>query len=402
MVTTSSVRALSDVRLPSGEQADILIEDGIVTAVGPGLAADRADVVHGARRLVLPGFVDGHMHLDKTLTGLPWMPHRAGPERASRIETERRMRAELPPVAPRAARLVADCVGHGTTAMRSHVDVDDAIGLSHVAALLAVREAAAAHVDLQLVAFPQSGVLNRPGVRSLLDAAIAAGCDLLGGIDPVAIDGDLDGQLDVLFAIAERRGVGLDIHLHDPGAAGMAEIAGVVERTRVHGMAGHVTVSHGFCLGAADDSDLERLAASMAEAGVALVTHGGGASPMPPVKRLRERGVTVFAGNDDIRDPWSPLGTGDMLERAMLIAWRGGYRTDADLAVALDVATTSGAQGLGLPRHGPCVGSRADLVLVDAETPAEAVARRPGRALVLKGGRVVARDGALTEPLVLA
>jgi cytosine/adenosine deaminase-related metal-dependent hydrolase len=127
--------------------------------------------------------------------------------------------------------------------------------------------------------------------------------------------------------------------------------------------------------------------------GVSLVTHGGGASPLPPVKALRERGVTVFAGNDDVRDPWSPFGNSDMLERAMLLAWRSGYRTDDDLAIAFDCASSAGAAMLGLEGHGLTVGSRADLFTVDAECLAETVAQRPRRGVVLKAGRLVAQAG---------
>jgi len=131
----------------------------------------------------------------------------------------------------------------------------------------------------------------------------------------------------------------------------------------------------------------------MAEAGISLVTHGGAASPLPPIKLLRERGVCVFAGNDDVRDPWSPFGSGDMLERAMLLAWRSGYRTDSDLEITFDCASSAGATVLGCENHGLAVGDRTDLLTVDARCTAEAVAQRARRDLVLKAGRVVAQNG---------
>ena len=121
------------------------------------------------------------------------------------------------------------------------------------------------------------------------------------------------------------------------------------------------------------------------------------AMPLPPVKALRDRGVTVFAGNDDVRDTWSPFGNGDMLERAMLLAWRSGYRTDDDLAVAFDCASAAGAGILGLDGHGLEPGARADLFTVAADTLGEAVAQRPPRGIVVKSGRLVARDGKLVD-----
>lgn len=388
-------RLLHDVRLPDGRRADIRIADGRIVEVGAGLAARHPDAerVDGRGHLVLAALVDGHVHLDKTLTGLPWMAHRAGPDRQSRIETEQRLRESLPPVAGRAASLVRQCIARGTAAIRTHVDVTPELGLDHLRAILEVRERFADSVQIQIVAFPQTGVVSRRGEAALLEAALGEGADLLGGIDPITFDGDAAGQLDALFDIAERRDAGLDLHLHDPGVNGLAEITALAERTRALGFTGRVTVSHGFCLGNCTEPEFERVAALMADAGVSLVSHGGGASPLPPVKRLRERGVEVFAGNDDVRDPWSPYGDGDMLERAMLLAWRSGFRTDADLGVALECASAAGARVLGLEHHGLWPGCRADLYTVPAETVAEAVVARPVRSLVLKGGRIVARDG---------
>lgn len=390
---TSPTILLKNVRLPEGNEADIRIVDGQFAEIGKSLAAQSGEeVLDGDGDLVLPGLVDGHMHLDKTLTGTPWMSHRAGPTRKSRIETERDIRADLAPVEERASNLVRLCIGHGTTAIRTHVDVDPTIGLKHVEALVQVRELFADALDMQLVAFPQSGVQSQPGIPDQLSAAIDAGADLVGGIDPIAIDGDLDGQLDTLFAIAEKKDVGVDIHLHDPGANGQQEIAAVTRRAKAHSMTGRVTISHGFCLGAADDDVLHKLVDQMAEAGVSLVTHGGGASPLPPVKVLRERGVEVFAGNDDVRDTWSPLGEGDMLERATMIAWRSGYRADDDLLIALDCVSAAGKRALGFSDAEFAVGAPADFFTVKAEVAAEAIARHPQRNLVFKNGRIVARD----------
>lgn len=390
-----SVSILANVRMIDGAVVDILMSDGRIAEIAPCLPRSHAsaDVSEGHGMLVMPGLVDGHAHLDKTLTGLPWMPHPAGPDRMSRIETEKALRPSLPPIAERASNLVRHCIAHGTTAIRTHVDIDPELGLSHLHALVEVRERFAGCIDLQLVAFPQSGVMRAPGTLELLDAAFDEGADLLGGLDPIAIDNDLDGQLDALFALAERRGTGIDLHLHDAGEHGLTEIAAVCERTRAAGLESRVTISHGFCLGAAVDETFARTAEAMAEAGVSLATHGAGASPLPPIKPLREHGVVVFAGNDNVRDPWSPFSDGDMLERAMLLAWRSGYRTDGDLAIAFECASTAGAAVLRLDGYGLAAGGRADFFTVDAETLAEAVAQRPARGVVFKAGRLVACGG---------
>ncbi len=248
-------------------------------------------------------------------------------------------------------------------------------------------------VDIEIVAFPQSGVISDPGTADLLDQAIGEGADLVGGLDPAGIDDDVTGHLDAIFGIAERRGVGLDIHLHDPGSLGCFELRQIAARTLAAGLAGRVAVSHAFALGAVDDGEFGRTAERLAHAGVAILTNGPGPVPMPPVKRLIAAGVTVFAGSDNIRDAWSPYGSGDMLERAMLIGYRQGFLADADLELAFDLASGAAARVLGLAGHGLFVGAAADLVAIKAGSIAEAVAAHPPRAVVMKRGRILARDG---------
>ncbi|HLW93508.1 MAG TPA: amidohydrolase family protein, partial [Roseiarcus sp.] len=198
--------------------------------------------------------------------------------------------------------------------------------------------------------------------------------------------------LDAIFGIAERRGVGLDIHLHDPGPLGCFELRQIAARAAALGLMGRVAVSHAFALGGVDDAEFSRTAEALARADVAIMTNGPGPVPVPPVKRLIEAGVRVFAGSDNIRDAWSPYGNGDMLERAMMIGYRQGFLADEDLKLAFDLTTSAAARELGLADYGLRVGAAADLVAIPAASVAEAVAAHPPRALVMKRGRVVARD----------
>jgi cytosine/adenosine deaminase-related metal-dependent hydrolase len=211
--------------------------------------------------------------------------------------------------------------------------------------VLAARERYRDQVTVQTVAFPQSGVMRCPGVLDLLDAAVRNGADLVGGIDPLEIDRDPKGQLDGIFAIAARHGAGLDIHLHEPGEMGFFNVQEICTRTNGLGLAGKVTISHGFCLGGITERKAAEAAAMMAEAGVALVTHGAGGLTIPPIEMLRAAGVLVFAGNDDIRDTWSPYGTGDLLELAAIIGWKGDFRRDAEVEVAFELVSTAGRTG---------------------------------------------------------
>ena len=392
---------LANATLPDGKRADVHIDGDRVAAFAEAGAqsqpgAERIDI-GGA--LLTPGMVDGHIHLDKTLLGLPFQPHRPGDTVAERIAREKELRRETRySVEDRARRLIGQVVAYGTTALRSHVDIDSEVGLSGLHALLRVREASRALIDIQIVAFPQSGIIADPGVGDLLDQAIRDGADLVGGLDPAGIDNDVNGHLDAIFAIAERRGVGLDIHLHDPGPLGCFELRQIAERTSAAGLTGRVAVSHAFALGAVDEAEFARTAEALARADVAIMTNGPGPVPMPPIKRLVAAGVRVFAGSDNIRDAWSPYGNGDMIERAMMIGYRQGLNADADLELAFSLCNSAAAEVLGRADHGLRIGATADLVAIPASSIPEAVAAHPPRALVMKRGRIVARDGGLTAP----
>ena len=404
---TTADAFLTNCRLADGRLVDIGIADGKIAIVGEGAApalSNSAPALDIGGDLVLPGLVDGHMHLDKTLTGLSWIGHAAGPTRMSRIETDKTILPHLPlSTEERAGNLIRECVARGTSHLRTHVDIDLESGLAKLEGVLAARERHRDRATVQIVAFPQSGVMRCPGVLDLLDAAVRNGADLVGGIDPLEIDRDPKGQLDGIFAIAARHGVGLDIHLHEPGEMGLFNVQEFCARTKALGLRGKVTISHGFCLGGVTERKAAEAAETMADAGVALVTHGAGGLTMPPLEMLSAAGVLVFAGNDDIRDTWSPYGTGDLLERAAMIGWKGDFRRDDQVEVAFDLVTAAGARALGIGDYGITVGGAANLFTIAAGCVAEAVAAHPLRKLVLFDGQIVARDGAfLAAPARIA
>ncbi len=393
-------------RLADGRLVDIGIAAGRIATLDKGETAlsNSVPALDLGGDLVLPGLVDGHMHLDKTLVGLGWMPHAAGPTRMSRIETDKAILPHLPAsTEERAGNLIRDCVARGTAHLRTHVDIDLESRLAKLDGVLAARERHSGQASVQIVAFPQSGVMRCPGVLDLLDAAVRAGADLVGGIDPLEIDRDPKGQLDGIFTVAARHGVGLDIHLHEPGEMGLFNVHEICARTRALGFAGKVTISHGFCLGQVTERQANAAAEMMAEAGVSLVTHGAGGLAMPPIEMLRAAGVLVFAGNDDIRDTWSPYGTGDLLERAAIIGWKGDFRRDDQVETAFDLVSAAGASALGIAGYGVAVGGPATLFTIAASGVPEAVAAHPTRKLVLFDGKIVARDGvALAAPAAIA
>ena len=388
---------IRNVRPIGRDAADVLVIDGMIAEIAVGVAPPTTEtpVLDGHGALLVPGFVEAHMHLDKTLWGRPWHGHQAGPGLTDRITFERRYLAAagLSPET-QALGLARQEIAMGSTHIRSHADVAPEVGVGHVEALLAVRETLKDHLTLQIVAFPQSGMLNAPGVAELIEESIGLGADIVSGLDPSGIDRDPVAHLDTIFGIAARHGVGLDIHLHEPDSLGVFAIELIAERTKALGLQGRVTISHAYCLGMIEAVKLDRLAELLANARIAIMTTAPGSGPLPPVKKLREAGVTVCSGSDGIRDCWTPYGNGDMLERAMMLALRSGFASDQELEMALDIVTHGGAAAIGVEGYGVAPGCRADMVLLPYETLAEAVVTRGPKRIVVKGGRIVARDGA--------
>jgi cytosine deaminase len=387
-------------RLADGRIVDIAVENGRIAAIAsdPSASLPAREPVDLNRRLVLPGLIDGHIHLDKGFIGDEWKPHRpctAGFNVRERVAFEKEALAKAKPIPVRATSLIELCVSHGTTHMRSHVDIDPQVGLRNLEQVAAIRDAHRDKMSIQIAAFPQSGIVTAPGTRELLDAAVRNGADLVGGLDPAGYDGDIAGHLDAIFDVAGRHGVGIDIHLHDGDLLGVFEIEEIARRTKALGLGGRVTISHAYALGQVSRDIAQRTANRLAEAGVSILTNAPGAHAFPPVLLLHQAGVNVFAGNDNIRDSWWPYGDGDLLERAMIVGYRSGFNTDEQLALAFDMVTSSAARALNLEGYGLVEGGMADFLVLDALHVQEAVVARPKPRDVYKAGRLVARNGTM-------
>lgn len=370
-----------------GRPLEFSVSNGRFAEIAPKVRADEGvEIIDLQGRLVLPGFVDGHIHLDKSFIGDRWHPHQTAGSLRERLAVEKRELASASPAAERADALIRRAASFGTIAMRSHVDVDATVGLDNLHAVMEVREKWRGFMDIELVAFPQAGVMTCPGTAELLDAGIAEGAEVVGGIDPTAMDADAERQLDVIFGIAEKRGAKIDIHLHEHGQQGIEQLHRVAARTRALCMHGRVAVSHAYALGEVAPDVVDTVAAALVEAGVSVMTNAPGNHAFPPVLRLREVGVRMFTGNDNIQDAWWPYGNGDMLQRAMLVGYRSGFYTDESLRVALDMATDGAASVLGIRDYGLRVGNAADFIAVDAPNGAAAVAAAPAERTVVRRG----------------
>lgn len=386
---------LINVRQPNGDMVHLSIENGLISAITPAAQASSTPThtqnIDAAGRLLFPGFVDAHAHIDKSLLGLPWYHNEVGPSLTDKIDNERRYRVEQGIDSyTQSSHVARRMINAGTTHVRTFVDIDTEIGLSGFDGVMRMRNEMRDELTVQVVAFPQSGMLARPGTVALMEAALRNGAHVVGGLDPSTIDRDPKGHLDTIFDMAARYNVDVDVHLHEPAELGALSVELIAERTAALGWQGRVVISHAFCLGGVDDSYTGKLIELLLKNDIAIMSHGpSGSRAAPPVKRLHQAGVRLCAGNDGIRDTWGPLNMPDMLLRAFLIAYRNNFRRDDELEIALHMCSYGGAHVIGAQNYGLAVGSPADLVIVDGQNHLEAMIERPPRWLVLKGGKIV-------------
>jgi len=387
---------ITNVRPDAKDSASILIEDGRIAALGADLVAKPGTmVIDGNDAIAIAPFVEAHVHLDKILWGLPWHSINVPQSLRAMIDNEVEIRRTLPwSVAERAGNLMRQCVISGSTHIRSHVDISPEYKLDNLHGVLEAWEKTKHAVGLEIVAFPQLGMLIEPGTAELMEAALDEGASVVGGIDPSKIDGDPRGHLDTIFGIADRKAAKIDIHLHERGELGLFELQMIAERSKALGMQGRVIVSHAFCIGDSGPDDQARIIDLLADADVGIISSVPGEIPFPPMFDLAKRGVRCAIASDSLRDTWNPHGNGDMLDRCWLLSWRTACRTDAELTAALRMGTSQGAGLLGLTGYGLEAGCEGSLVLIPGENLAQIVVDRPKRSLVVKRGQVVAWDGA--------
>lgn len=394
---TSDDLLVRNVRPFGGEARDLYIRDGRYAEAGE---AHPVHVIDGQGQIALPGLVEAHTHLDKNLIGMDWFENNVGPTRNERILACRQAKKSLGIDARRqSARQVMQTLAFGVLHIRSHVDVDTEIGIRNIEGVAETRDALRGLVDVQIAAFPQSGMLVRDGTLELMEEALKSGADIVGGIDPASIDRDPVRHLDAIFSLADRFGKPIDIHLHEPGDLGAFCLELIVERTRALSMQGRVMVSHAYCLGAIDAPRQHALIEALAGERIAVMTLGSPSGPVLPLRLMRQSGLVVCSGNDGIQGTWEPWGCGDMLERAKYLAQRNGMVHDTDLEGVAHVCTFGGAAAIALADYGFSLGCQGDLVLVPARSLAEAVVLTPHKRTVIRRGRVVVQDGELAAGL---
>ncbi|MBI3729541.1 MAG: amidohydrolase family protein [Burkholderiales bacterium] len=395
--------------LPDGRKGiDIAIQDGRISAVDVALPVSAAEEINANGNLVTPPFVDAHFHMDAVLSyGLPRVNQSGTLLEGIALWGELKPMLTQEALVERAMRYCDWAVGRGLLAVRSHVDICDDRLLA-VEALLEVKRRVAPYLDLQLVAFPQDGILRSATAMDNLKRSIAMGVDVVGGIphfERTMADGAESVRL--LCEFAADKGLRVDMHCDESDDPLSRHIETLAYHTHRLGMQGRVAGSHLTSMHSMDNYYVSKLLPLIREAGVAAIANPlinitlQGRHDTYPKRRGMTRvpemlaaGIEVAFGHDCVMDPWYSLGSGDMLEVAQMGLHVAQMTGQDAMRQCFQAVTAAPARILGLEGYGLEVGCNADMVILDASDPVEAIRLRATRSHVLRRGKVISRTPA--------
>lgn len=388
---------------------DVAISGGRFAAIAPGLPDTRARrEIDADGRVLIPGLVESHLHLEKALV-MERMPNRSGTlAEALAVSAALKPTFTREDIDARARSVLRMLVAHGTTHVRAHAEFDPVQGFTGLDAVLALRREFRDVIDIQVVAFPQEGILKLPGMDAMMAQAMAKGADVVGAIP--YNDSDAREHIAWVFRLAREHDKDLDFHQDFSDDAQGMSIEEVARQTIAAGYEGRVSVGHLTALGAVEPRRRDEIIALLRDAGISVMClpatdlHLGGRQDrsnvrraLTPVRALRDGGVNVCLATNNIRNAFTPFGNGDLFQLAMLAVPACHLGGADDLATVLPMLTTNPARALRLPDYGLAVGREADCVLLDTRSVACAVIDLPVRRFVVKRGRVVARSESTTE-----
>src|SRR5437868_8427724 len=403
--------ALQDARLADGSRGDVVVEGERLAAIGPDASVGVATVVRCEGKLVLPAFIDGHVHLDKVLIRDELPEHDGTLAAAIRSTQDRKRRYTLDDVRRRARAVIEESVRQGTTRLRSHVDIDTIGGLVPLNGVMAAARDCADLADVQTIAFPQEGLLRDPGAYVLMEAALKAGADVVGGMPHWEADEAAQREhVRLCFDLAQRFDRDIDMHVDETDDGGVRTLEMVADEALARGYTGRVTAGHVCSLAAADEEYCARVIDKCVRAGISiaanpvtnLVLQGRGDRGLirrgtTRIAELRAAGVNIMFGQDCVKDGFYPFGRGSMLEVALISAHAAHLTTRADLAFALRAVTDAPAQAMRLGDYGLRQGARADLQLLPVPPWEEALRLQAPPERVWFAGRLVAENSVRSE-----
>lgn len=383
-----------------GALKDVAIENGKIVAIEDTIDATATRVINGEGRVLVPGFVESHIHLDKALIA------NRKPNLSGTLKEAIEVTASLKPtfsaddIYTRAKTALQELIiPNGVTFMRTHAEFDPSQGFTGFEVIMKLKEEFKDYIDIQVVAFPQEGIFKAPGTEAMMVEAMERGADVVGAVP--YNDRDAKEHIDYVFELAKRFDKPLDLHQDFADDADKISIEYLAKKTIENGYQGKVSVGHLTAIAALPPEELQPILELMAKAGISVMAlpatdlHLGARNDtynvrrtVTPMRKLRDAGVNVCIATNNIRNAFTPYGTGDIVQTAMLaipVAHLGGA---ADLPTVLPMITSNPAKALGLEGYGIAVGNNADMVLLDTTSYGDAIIDLPIKSVVVKSGRV--------------
>jgi cytosine deaminase len=391
-----------------GRRVDVAIRDGRIHRIAADIAPADGDVLDVRDRLILPGFVETHIHPDKAFIADRTEGLRAGGPTAQTLVARLKKSFTVDDIYRRARRVLELAVRHGCTTMRAHVEIDALVELRGVEAMRRLQADLAGVLDLELIAFAQEGIFHDPVTRDLLREALKAGLKTLGGCP--YMDTDQRAHIDWFFETAQVFGVPLDFHADSADDPAMLTSDYIAEQTIARGMHGRVSLGHLCMLDVLPPVQRARVVDRLREAQIHVVSlpatelHMKGRTDatrtwrgVTRIGELRAAGINVAISTNNIVNPFTPYGYPDLLRQALITAMSAHLGNLDQLAWLPELITTNPARALGLEGYGLAEGCRADLVVLDAHDAPQAIAEQAEKLYVIKTGRVVARNTRTSE-----
>src|SRR3984957_19880281 len=384
---------------------DLAIAGGRFVAVPQNATEISALVLDAGGRIAVPGFVEPHIHLDKALIS-ERAPFNVSGTLTEAIEIlwEIKRNYTVEEIAERASRVRARAIDNGVSRLRSHVDVDPIGGTRPAEGVIRARERFGDLIDIQIVAFPQEGIVKSPGTEALMREVMKLGVDVVGGMPfNEASPQDSRRHIEIVFDIARQFDADIDMHVDETDDPSARTLEVLAELTIVNGWQGRVTAGHTCALASYPRDYADHVIAQLKKAGINMIANPatnlmlqGRLDDYPKrrgvtqVKELLAAGVNVACGQDCVHDTFYPFGQNDPLEIAFLLCHASQMSQPAEILAAMDMVTGNGAKALRVPDFRVAVGSVADLVVLDARNAREAFATRAPRRWVIRKGRLIA------------
>jgi cytosine deaminase len=400
------VRALLDllltqVRLQKETRLmDVGIRQGMIVFLAPSGGAHVPEalmVEQGCGGMLLPGFVEPHIHLEKAYLLSRMEQEAASLQDAIQMTADMKHGFTKEDMTARSMAVIREAVRSGVTHMRCHAEVDPILGLNAFEAAMELKEKVKHALDLQIVVFPQEGISKSPGTAELMEEAMRLGGDVVGGI--TYQDADLAAHLQFVFDLADKFGKPIDFHADFSDHPEQLAISDIADRTIAAGMQGLVSAGHVTSLGSLERGQAAKVAERIKEADLHIMSlpatdlfiNGRGDQEkqrrgLTPISLLREKGVNVVIGVNNVRNPFTPFGKADPLETAWLLAVTAYMGGEADARHLIEMLTNGAARALGIQHYGLQIGAQADMVLFSVPTERDILLDKPEQRTVWKRG----------------